>query len=65
MSQISNESNLEARISIHINDESIPPNEYESYIKQICMSFGKLRTTHIPKNSRSGNLIFVQFTDEK
>lgn len=67
MSQLSNESCLEARISIHINDESIPKEQYDSYIKQLCMSFGKIKTTHIPKkrNNKKGNLIFVEFTEEK
>lgn len=61
----SNSSLLEARISIHINDESVPKSEYEGIIKDLCRQFGKLKTVHVPGKSKKGNLVFVEFCDSK
>lgn len=61
----SNSSLLEARISIHINDESVPKSEYEGIVKDLCRQFGKLKTVHVPGKSKKGNLVFVEFCDSK
>lgn len=61
----SNASLLDARISIHINDDDVPKPEYESVIRELCSQFGKIKTIHIPSKSKKGNLIFVEFSDAR
>lgn len=61
----SNTSLLENRISIHINDQTLPKPQYERVVKELCSQFGKIKTVHVPGNSKKGNLVFVEFCDER
>uniref|UniRef100_A0A336LV32 CSON005141 protein n=1 Tax=Culicoides sonorensis TaxID=179676 RepID=A0A336LV32_CULSO len=56
---------LEARISIHINDEMIIRSQYETIIRELCSQFGEVKTIHIPDKCKKGNLVFVEFADPR
>lgn len=58
-------SSLENRISIHINDENVQKRDYEHVIKELCAQFGKIKTIHVPGNSKKGNLVFVEYVSER